>query len=116
MVIADEVYEHACFDGNKHVSIATLEGMSDRVMSFYSASKTFSCAGWRVGWVIGDESLIQPIIVVQNWNNLNIHRPAQISIGRGIEHVNKTVYQDGKSYYKYINSLLQKIKTIWFQS
>lgn len=110
IVIADEVYEHMCYDNHKHLRIGALDGMWDKVISFYSASKAFSCAGWRVGWAVGSEKLIQPLVAVQNWNNLNINRPAQIALARALEYANSTIYRDDKLYYDYLNSILQKKK------
>jgi len=110
IIIADEVYEHMCYDSHKHIRIGALEGMWDRVISFYSASKTFSCAGWRVGWAIGAEKLIQPLVAIQNWNNLNINRPAQIAIAKALNYATGTVYKDDKLYYDHLNTILQKKK------
>ncbi|ETV75733.1 hypothetical protein H257_10109 [Aphanomyces astaci] len=52
IILSDEVYEFACFDGTPHERIATYDGMFDRVISLFSAGKTFSCTGWRVGYAI----------------------------------------------------------------
>ncbi|KAF0700408.1 Aste57867_9068 [Aphanomyces stellatus] len=52
IILSDEVYEFACFEGTPHERIATYDGMFDRVISLFSAGKTFSCTGWRVGYAI----------------------------------------------------------------
>jgi aspartate aminotransferase len=49
-VISDEIYEHINF-GNKHVSIATMEGMKDRTITVNGMSKGFSMTGWRLGYM-----------------------------------------------------------------
>ena len=49
LILSDEVYEFMCFDGLSHERIATMPDMFDRVISLFSAGKTFSCTGWRVG-------------------------------------------------------------------
>jgi aspartate/methionine/tyrosine aminotransferase len=46
-VIADEVYEHIVFDGSRHVSMLSLEGMRERTVAIGSAGKSFSLTGWR---------------------------------------------------------------------
>ncbi|RHZ15954.1 hypothetical protein DYB26_004635 [Aphanomyces astaci] len=58
IILSDEVYEFACFDGTPHERIATYDGMFDRVISLFSAGKTFSCTGWRVGYVFVCHALI----------------------------------------------------------
>ena len=50
LAVTDEVYEHLVFDG-EHVPLATLPGMRDRTVTISSGGKTFSCTGWKVGWV-----------------------------------------------------------------
>jgi len=52
LAVTDEVYEHLLYDGRKHVSIASLEGMAERTVTINSMSKTYSVTGWRVGWAI----------------------------------------------------------------
>lgn len=52
LAVTDEVYEHLLYDGQQHVSIASLTGMADRTITINSMSKTYSVTGWRVGWTI----------------------------------------------------------------
>jgi aspartate/methionine/tyrosine aminotransferase len=61
LAISDEVYEHLVFDGRQHVSLASLPGMSERVVRIGSAGKMFSLTGWKVGWVTGNPTLIKVI-------------------------------------------------------
>ncbi|TMW65773.1 hypothetical protein Poli38472_008415 [Pythium oligandrum] len=56
-VLSDEVYEFMCYDGLKHERLATLPGMYDRTISLFSAGKTFSCTGWRVGYAVAPAAL-----------------------------------------------------------
>ena len=65
IIFSDEVYEHMCFDDNKHHRFATIPGMEDRTFSVYSAGKTFSATGWRIGYCIGAENLIAPLVKAQ---------------------------------------------------
>ncbi len=58
VVVADEVYEHLTFDGTRHVPIASLEGMRDRVLTVGSLGKTYSLTGWKIGWVTGPAQLV----------------------------------------------------------
>ncbi len=50
IAVTDEVYEHIVFDG-EHIPLATLPGMRDRVVTISSGGKSFSCTGWKIGWV-----------------------------------------------------------------
>ena len=62
IALSDEVYEHIVFDGNEHVSLASLPGMADRTVITSSMAKTFSITGWKTGWAIGPADLIEAVI------------------------------------------------------
>jgi len=54
VVIADEAYEDLVYEG-EHVSIASLEGMSERTITCFTLSKSYAMTGWRVGYVAAAE-------------------------------------------------------------
>ena len=60
-VITDEVYEHIVYAPHKHVYISTLPGMWERTVSCSSLSKTYSITGWRLGYVIAPERIIDRV-------------------------------------------------------
>lgn len=53
-VFTDEIYEYFVYDGQRHVSPATLPGMRERTITLSGFSKTFSVTGWRLGYVTAD--------------------------------------------------------------
>jgi aspartate aminotransferase len=50
-IMSDEAYEDVVFDGGEHVSIASLPGMYERTIPFYTFSKTYAMTGLRLGYV-----------------------------------------------------------------
>lgn len=58
MVISDEVYERLIYDGEKHISIASLPGMKERTFTMNGMSKAYSMTGWRLGYVAAPEAYI----------------------------------------------------------
>jgi len=58
-VLADEIYGRILYDGEEHVSIASLPGMAERTIVLDGFSKTFAMTGWRLGYAIVPPSLIQ---------------------------------------------------------
>jgi len=54
-IFSDEAYEKILYDGAKHVSIGSLNGMRDRVFTFQTFSKTYAMCGFRLGYVIAPE-------------------------------------------------------------
>ena len=57
-VITDEVYEHILYAPHAHVYFATLPRMWERTISCSSLSKTYSITGWRLGYIIAPEEII----------------------------------------------------------
>ena len=61
IIISDEAYEKIVFEG-EHVSMASLNGMKDRVISVFSFSKTYAMTGWRLGYVVARKDLINKMV------------------------------------------------------
>lgn len=61
-VLVDEAYEHFVYDGQRHISMASILDDSKRIITVQSASKIFHMHGWRVGWVVADEALLNVIL------------------------------------------------------
>ena len=57
-VVSDEVYGDLVFDGEM-VSMVSLEGMADRTVTVSSLSKSHAMTGWRAGWLVGPEPLVE---------------------------------------------------------
>jgi aspartate/methionine/tyrosine aminotransferase len=56
-VMTDEIYGRILYDGEEHVSIASLPGMPERTIVLDGFSKTFAMTGWRLGYAVVPESL-----------------------------------------------------------
>jgi aspartate/methionine/tyrosine aminotransferase len=62
LVLVDESYEGATFDGAEHKSLAALPDMFTRTVTVSSVSKLAGMPGWRVGWAIGDSQIIERML------------------------------------------------------
>jgi aminotransferase len=81
LVISDEVYEYLILaDQARHVSIASLPGMFDHVLTLSSASKTLFCTGWRVGWCVGPADVLQPLGVKSDETYVCAPAPLQYAV------------------------------------
>ncbi|MEV4511353.1 pyridoxal phosphate-dependent aminotransferase [Dactylosporangium sp. NPDC049525] len=69
VAVTDEVYEHLVFtDADApHVPIASLPGMRGRTLQISSAGKTFSCTGWKIGWICGPRDLVSAALRVKQF-------------------------------------------------
>lgn len=77
LAITDEIYEHILYDGVKHISIASIDGMADRTVTINSISKTYSVTGWRVGWAIANEKITRRIRKVHDFLTIGAPTPFQ---------------------------------------
>lgn len=68
LVVADEVYERLVYDGNTHVSIASLPGMKERTVTLNGMSKTYSMTGWRLGYAAAPEEFIAAMNKIHQHN------------------------------------------------
>ncbi|MGZ8852474.1 MAG: pyridoxal phosphate-dependent aminotransferase [Thermoanaerobaculia bacterium] len=57
IVISDEAYEDLVYEG-EHVSIASFPGMFARTITVYTLSKSYAMTGWRIGYVVADETFM----------------------------------------------------------
>jgi len=75
--ITDEIYEHILYDGEEHISLATIPGMENRTITINSISKTYSVTGWRVGWAIAEENITARIRKVHDFLTVGAPTPFQ---------------------------------------
>ncbi len=61
VAVTDEVYEHIVFDGRRHLPLASIPGMAARTVTISSLGKTFSVTGWKVGWAMARQDLIEAV-------------------------------------------------------
>lgn len=66
LVWTDEMYEKIIYDEHEHISIATLDGMRDRTLTFNGLSKAYAMTGWRLGYVTGPREIISKIATVHS--------------------------------------------------
>ena len=68
LVISDEVYERLVYDGERHVSMASLPGMKERTFTMNGLSKAYSMTGWRIGYVAAPEEYITAMNKIHQHN------------------------------------------------
>lgn len=94
MVICDEIHRDLVYPGNTHISLATLPGMEKRVITVFSASKTFNLGGCHIGSaVIADEQLKEKIRSLLYEYGHECGRPPLFSLV-----AQTTAYEQGERY------------------
>ena len=65
LVVCDETYEYFLYDSNRHLTIANLDGMAERTLTSYTFTKAYSMAGWRLGCIVAQSDLLEPLLKIQ---------------------------------------------------
>jgi aminotransferase len=99
IAITDEIYEHILYDGRKHVSIGSLDGMDYRTITIGSFSKTYSITGWRVGYVLADVALTGRIRKIHDFLTVGAPAPLQQACVAALE-LPDTYYRTLASEYE----------------
>ena len=79
MVIHDFAYADLVFDGYKPPSFLQVRGAKEIGVEFYSLTKSFSMAGWRVGFCLGNSKMIAALRKIKSYLDYGIFQPIQIS-------------------------------------
>ncbi|MEO5586418.1 MAG: LL-diaminopimelate aminotransferase, partial [Novosphingobium sp.] len=98
-VLSDLAYSELYYDGNPTVSILQVPGAKDIAVEFTSMSKTFSMAGWRVGFAVGNKKLIAALTRVKSYLDYGAFTPIQAAAcaalngPQDIVEMNRQLYQ-----------------------
>ena len=83
-VVTDEVYEHMVYASYHHTCMASLPGMFDHTITCNSLSKTYSITGWRLGYLIGPEEVIEGAKKVHDFLTVGAAAPLQEAAVAGL--------------------------------
>jgi len=99
IIVHDFAYADMTFDGYRAPSILEVEGAKDVAVEFYSLSKSYSMAGWRVGFCVGNQRIVQALTKIKSYLDYGIFQPIQIA---AIEALNgdQSCVQDIVNTYK----------------
>ncbi len=104
-VITDEVYEHIFYEPNKHIYFSTLPDMAERTIICNSLSKTYSITGWRLGYVIANENIIERVKKVHDFLTVGAAAPLMEAATVGL--------QFGDDYYKNLQAHYTHMKNLF---
>jgi aminotransferase len=106
-VVTDEVYEHIVFEPYEHVCMASLPGMYERTLTCNSLSKTYSITGWRLGYAVGPEEVIEGVKKVHDFLTVGAASPLQEAATVGLNF--------GPEYYEGLRQMYTKKKDFFVQ-
>ena len=78
LIISDEIYEKLIYDGEKHISIASLsEDAFERTVVINGVSKTYAMTGWRLGYMAASKEITKLMTSIQSHMTSNVNTIAQ---------------------------------------
>jgi len=106
-VLTDEVYEHIVYEPHRHTYFASLPGMFERTLCCSSLSKTYSMTGWRLGYVIASQKVINEARKVHDFLTVGAAAPLQEAAVTALELPD--------NYYKELQALYTRKRAIFLQ-
>jgi len=99
-VISDLAYSELYFDGNPTRSILEVPGAKDVAIEFTSMSKTYSMAGWRMGFAVGNPKLIAAMTRVKSYLDYGAFTPIQAAACAALNGSQDIVEKNRQLYQK----------------
>ena len=103
-VITDEVYEHIVFAPHRHTYIATLPGMRERTIECSSLSKSYSITGWRLGYVLAAEPIMNCIKKIHDFTVVGAASPLQETALTALN-FGDDYYQELQAHYTHMKEI-----------
>ena len=99
-IISDLAYSELYYDGNPTPSILQVKGAKDVAIEFTSLSKTYSMAGWRIGFAVGNRQLIAAMTRVKSYLDYGAFTPVQAAACAALNGPQDIVEKNRALYHK----------------
>jgi len=84
-VVHDLAYADICFDGWKCPSLMQVAGAKDVAVEFFTLSKSYNMAGWRVGFMVGNATLVNALARIKGYHDYGTFTPIQVAAIAALE-------------------------------
>ncbi|WP_294352363.1 pyridoxal phosphate-dependent aminotransferase [uncultured Clostridium sp.] len=116
LIISDEIYEKLIYDGEKHVSIASLsEDAYNRTIVINGLSKAYAMTGWRLGYVAANKEIIKLMKSIQSHMSSNTNSIAQyaaVAALNGVDEDQKAMIIEFEKRRNYMLERIEKMEDI----
>ena len=106
IVISDEVYEHIIFDGFTHYSVAKYPELASRSFIVASFGKTFHNTGWKTGYCLAPENLMNEFKKIHQYNVFSVNSPIQKAL---------SAYLKTPEHYLSLSSFYQQKRDVFLE-
>lgn len=111
-VIHDLAYADIVFDGYKAPSIMQVEGAKDIAVEFYTLSKSYNMPGWRVGFMVGNPTLVHALKRMKSYLDYGMFTPIQVAAITALEGPQDCVDEIRDMYKERRDALCQGLNSI----
>ncbi|MFT3907018.1 MAG: alanine transaminase [Steroidobacteraceae bacterium] len=98
LVVHDLAYADICYDGWKAPSIMQVPGAKDIAVEFFTLSKSYNMAGWRIGFMVGNAELCQALSRMKSYHDYGTFTPLQVAAIAALEGDQHCVGEIAASY------------------
>ena len=99
-IVSDLAYSELYYDGRPTVSVLQVKGAKDIAVEFTSLSKTYSMAGWRIGFAVGNKQLIAAMTRVKSYLDYGAFTPIQAAACAALNGPQDIVATNRELYHK----------------
>jgi alanine-synthesizing transaminase len=99
-VVHDLAYADICFDGWKAPSIMQVRGARDVAVEFFTLSKSYNMAGWRIGFMVGNKDLVYALSRIKGYYDYGTFTPIQVASIAALEGPQECVSEIAMRYQK----------------
>ncbi|SNZ13679.1 aminotransferase class I/II-fold pyridoxal phosphate-dependent enzyme [Hydrogenobacter hydrogenophilus] len=114
-IVHDFAYADIGFDGYTPPSILQVDGAIDVAVELYSMSKGFSMAGWRVAFVVGNETLIKNLAHLKSYLDYGVFTPIQVASIIALESTYEIVEKNREIYRSRRDVLVEGLNRIGWE-
>jgi alanine-synthesizing transaminase len=107
VVLHDLAYADLCFDGYKAPSFLQVPGAKDIGVEFFSMTKSYSMAGWRVGFCVGNEQIVGALTKIKSYLDYGMFQAIQIASIVALRGPQDCVEEIRKTYESRRNTLIK---------
>ena len=100
MVVHDLAYADITFDGWKAPSIMQVPGARDVAVEFFTMSKSYNMAGWRVGFMVGNKDMVHALARIKSYHDYGTFAPIQVASIVALEGPQECVEEVREKYQK----------------
>ena len=100
LVVHDLAYADITFDGWKAPSIMQVPGARDVAVEFFTMSKSYNMAGWRIGFMVGNKELVHALARIKSYHDYGSFTPVQVASIVALDGPQECVEEIRKTYEK----------------